>query len=274
MKKFLLTGIPRSGTTLSCKILNALENTIALHEPLNPGSFKSETSSNAILEVIKCIDAIEDKLINGEAFEHGNAQSLVLDNPIEVNRSGNLRRLKAKRGLLTLPPQPATLNLVIKQNALFASLIHEAVNYFHVVSVVRNPVDVLLSWMNVDLPINKGRIPGGEKFCNKLKVALDSEPDVLKRQIYIYGWFINRFTNYANSLIKYEDIVESNGNALINAFGFDGQSTMSIEKVARVYNQQTLDNLRTSVISHIQILSNQYYDEASIKQRLQEVCEA
>lgn len=274
MKKFLLTGIPRSGTTLSCKILNALENTIALHEPLNPGSFKSETSSNAILEVIDCINAIENKLINGEAFEHGNAQSLVLDNPIEVNRSGNLRRLKAKRGLLTLPPQPATLNLVIKQNALFASLIHEAVNYFHVVSVIRNPVDVLLSWMNVDLPINKGRIPGGEKFCNKLKVTLDSEPDVLKRQIYIYGWFIDRFTNYANSLVKYEDIVESNGDTLINAFGFDGKSTISIDKVARVYNQQTLDNLRTSVTSHIQVLSNQYYDEASINQRLQEVCQA
>ncbi|GBL04167.1 hypothetical protein KUL10_14730 [Glaciecola sp. KUL10] len=34
----LITGIPRSGTTLCCNIINQQANTIALHEPIDPSS--------------------------------------------------------------------------------------------------------------------------------------------------------------------------------------------------------------------------------------------
>lgn len=32
----ILTGIARSGTTLSCSLLNKLPQCVALHEPMNP----------------------------------------------------------------------------------------------------------------------------------------------------------------------------------------------------------------------------------------------
>jgi hypothetical protein len=31
----VLTGLPRSGTTLVCRLLNKLPDTVALHEPLS-----------------------------------------------------------------------------------------------------------------------------------------------------------------------------------------------------------------------------------------------
>src|SRR5918997_1590854 len=38
----VLTGLPRSGTTLTCHLLNKLPNTVALHEPITYGRFDPE----------------------------------------------------------------------------------------------------------------------------------------------------------------------------------------------------------------------------------------
>lgn len=272
MKKYLLTGIPRSGTTLSCKILNSLDDVIALHEPISPNKLASSTSSCAIREIITEIDAIERKLIAGEAFEHGDATSLLLDNPIENTINNGLRRLSVKRGELQLPPQPSNLNLVVKQNALFASIIDEAINYFHVVSVIRNPVDVFLSWMNVDLPINRGRIPGGEKFCKTLKDKLDNENDITRRQVYIYNWFLNQFRQYASKIVKYEDIVDTNGQALVQAFSLNGFPSAEVKSISRGYGLDTQQKMAFLISEHLSELSNEFYSQADITLRLHQVC--
>jgi hypothetical protein len=41
------TGLPRSGTTLTCHLLNKLPNTVALHEPIAPGQFVDLESEDA-----------------------------------------------------------------------------------------------------------------------------------------------------------------------------------------------------------------------------------
>ena len=38
-RNVVLTGLPRSGTTLACHLLNKLPNTVALLEPIEPGRF-------------------------------------------------------------------------------------------------------------------------------------------------------------------------------------------------------------------------------------------
>jgi hypothetical protein len=38
-RNVVLTGMPRSGTSLTCSLLNKAPNTVALNEPVTPGRF-------------------------------------------------------------------------------------------------------------------------------------------------------------------------------------------------------------------------------------------
>ncbi len=49
----ILTGIPRSGTTLICYLLNKIPNTVALHEPMGPLLNACENSQLARLQINK-----------------------------------------------------------------------------------------------------------------------------------------------------------------------------------------------------------------------------
>ena len=158
----LLSGIPRSGTTLACKLLNSDINTVALHEPLTPNNISSD---NAIENITDAFHTLNKNLLKGKSIEHGDSDRLILDNPIQSYEKANssIRKVVAKRGLLTLPPISQSHRIVIKQNAMFAALSADLKRHYAMVAIVRNPVDVLTSWMSVDLPVNQGRILGGEK---------------------------------------------------------------------------------------------------------------
>ena len=49
----VLTGLPRSGTTLACLLLNKLPDTVALNEPFNPGMFAEVSSEEVACDVIE-----------------------------------------------------------------------------------------------------------------------------------------------------------------------------------------------------------------------------
>ena len=49
----VLTGLPRSGTTLVCRLLNTLPDTVALHEPIAPGKFAEMADDQAVLEGVE-----------------------------------------------------------------------------------------------------------------------------------------------------------------------------------------------------------------------------
>ena len=49
----VLTGLPRSGTTLACHLLNTLPDTAALHEPISFGKFVTVEGDQAVLEGVE-----------------------------------------------------------------------------------------------------------------------------------------------------------------------------------------------------------------------------
>src|SRR5215210_222595 len=49
----VLTGLPRSGTTLACLLLNKLPDTVALSEPFNPGMFAEVSSEEDACDIIE-----------------------------------------------------------------------------------------------------------------------------------------------------------------------------------------------------------------------------
>ena len=238
----LITGIPRSGTTLCCNLLNKCNNVVALHEPIDPLKLSSNDAHQAVNEVCEQVKNIRCSLEANKAIEHGDKAGVEIDNPIgqELDENG-LRKQKASRGLVTLPSINSTTQLFVKQNALFTALSKDLAKHYHIFAIVRNPIDVLLSWMTVNLPVNKGRLPAGEKYDAALANAL-SYGTVFERQIRIYRWFIESFHRANLKIVRYEDIIETNGDALYSAVGIEHQSILSYP--GREYPKEALKKIQ------------------------------
>lgn len=265
----LLTGIPRSGTTLCCKLLNQRSDVVALHEPIDPSAMSlSTTSSEAVNSIAKQIVQFDLAIEQGLPFAHGDKGGLTIDNPIGQLLKDGVRQVVASRGLIQLPAREKnSYSLVIKQNALFTALLLDLTLRYPMVCIVRNPVDVLLSWLTVDLPVNRGHIPAGERFDAKLKAAL-SEPDCLTRQLIIYQWFMCSFLNSGLPVVRYEDVIASNGMALDKALGIKPFERKALSMQERVFDNKVLETLAEAAARLIKLDCGTLYSQADIKQSL------
>lgn len=262
----LVTGIPRSGTTLCCKLLNQCDNTLALHEPIDPQKLSSLSAVLAVDEIQEQIHSIRSSLEQNKAIEHGDSKGIELDNPVgQVKDSHGLRVQESARGKVSLPSINNDTVLYIKQNALFTALAHELTKYFTLVAIMRNPVDVLLSWMTVKLPVNQGRLPAGEKYDSNLAILLQ-QGSVFERQIAIYRWFIQKFEAANLNIVRYEDIISTNGVALFSAFGIQNQ--VPLNHVTREFPKDTVDCLHRNWAA-LEALGNEAgYSSVFLKERL------
>lgn len=214
----LITGIPRSGTTLVCSLLGEQTHVVAAHEPIDPFLFDGITDQRAAVALISKTLA-EMRLMISERGEVITKQSggRIPKNTVEQVRDFGLRQEFTKLGRIPIDGNESRdLYLVVKHNALFTSLLPELLDHYPVYAIVRNPLAVLLSWLTVDFPVNRGRIPMGEKFDKELTSALDNEPDLLTRQIDLLSWFFSRFRRYLDSghVILYEEVIASQGEVL------------------------------------------------------------
>jgi hypothetical protein len=265
----LLTGIPRSGTTLACKILNEVNNVVALHEPIDPQRL-SPQPNKACKEIFEQVKTLRKAIINGEPFEHGDKSGIDLDNPVALDYQDNkdqsepIRQLKAQRGVTTLARQTEDMRLIVKQNALFAALAAKLSIEFKMVAIIRNPIKVLLSWMTVDLPVNKGRLPAGEKYAVDLVNRLNSN-NTLEKQLTIYKWFIQQYATNGVLMLKYEDILNSQGQALYQAFDIKADSTINLSEPTRKYPTQCVNQIKDNAELIVKTLACKYYSSQAIE---------
>lgn len=266
----LLTGVPRSGTTLSCKLLNNRPDVVALHEPLDPSKLPKGADSEQAAELIcQHIIGLDQAISLGEPFPHGDKGGLNLDNPVGGDYLDGRRQVVAKRGMVQLPPKAAnSYHLVVKQNAMFTALLPELTDRFKVVGIVRNPVDVLLSWLSVNLPVNRGHIPAGERFDSSLARVLSRESDVLTRQLHIYNWFVDQYMYHRLPIIKYEELLSSGGAVLDNALGLPEIKREALQPPQRNYPFIKLEQWERLEQEAVKACSTELYGESEILKRL------
>ena len=223
-RTWLLSGIPRSGTSLCCRLVGELTDTVALSEPMRRQTFTGVDSPD---EACVRIEDFVRRARTGIPAE-GRAPSVQVDGRLDDDRvSGwgraeGLRRTQGGQGeILVDKPLSSAFVLLIKHNALFAALLPSLAMSTAFLALVRNPLAVLASWQTVDLPINRGRIPAGEQYDLELQRDLDGEGDVLRRQIIVLNWFFDRFRTHLEpqSILRYEDIVASGGRTLFDRLG-------------------------------------------------------
>jgi hypothetical protein len=95
MRNVLITGTPRSGTTLICSLLNKLPDTVALHEPMNVWDFAECRDGGAVADLIEnfCAETRTSLHEHGFAISK-HVRGKIPDNVAadQVNRAGTRLR--------------------------------------------------------------------------------------------------------------------------------------------------------------------------------------
>lgn len=220
-RDLVLTGVPRSGTTLCCRLLNQAPETVALVEPM-PVQTLPVQPAQAVAEIAAFFAQSRQRLLAEGRATSQQIAGQGTDNFFDADRRDGLRVRKAQLGEVQVgKPLSPQFTLAIKHNAAFTALLPALLPVFDCVAVVRNPLAVLASWSTVDLPVRQGRLPAGERFDPELTARLDAQPDVLERQCLLLDWLFSRFASVlpAARIVRYEDVVASQGQALTAATG-------------------------------------------------------
>lgn len=236
LDNWLLTGIPRSGTSLCCRLAGQLPNTVALSEPLSPDLFDGAKDRDDIRKQIDdFVVQIRAKILQEHRAPSLTINGRLYDNIVTPPLNGEgLRRVQGRRGEIVVEkPLSDRFTLVIKHNALFTALLPVLKESLSYVALVRNPLAVLASWQTVDLPVHHGRLPAAEPFANELCHDLKHEPDRFRRQVRIVNWFFAHYRAHLPSakILRYEDVVNTNGSALARVLGHVSIETEPLENL-------------------------------------------
>lgn len=265
----LLTGIPRSGTTLCCYLLNEAADTVALHEPISPKLFY--TGKPPVEVIGEAIDRFRATLL-----EEGRAVSKQVDGKIPANSvhvdGSQDRRESVILGEFTAGQSlSADFTLVVKHNALFAALLPQLERKYPVSCVVRNPLPVLASWQSVNLPVGSGSVPMAERYDEVLRARLAELENVLEKQLAILGWFFGQFRNQPG-IIRYEEVIRTNGEILSVVAGkpFKASPSLTFQNRNSGLADEELRVLTDHLLSHPEVYEG-FYRPAEIEQQLLEM---
>ncbi len=207
MRTVLITGLPRSGTTLACALLNQIPDVLALAEPI---------PLTDVLDRATALQVVADFVRNTrrQALREGLAPTLSRawtgDNLAEAPRADG--QLRAGIGeLRPLPidrPLSSNFLLCIKHPALFTALAEDLSRDLPVFAVVRSPLAALASWQTLEFLPHHGRSVVAERMDPGLGARLNEIADRLERQVELMGWYLSAFAKLpARRVIRYEDLV-------------------------------------------------------------------
>lgn len=224
----LLTGLPRSGTTLACELLNHLPDVRALAEPpilprLPPRPAVDGAVPFAVDDLHRVIleFAAEQRrsiLERGVAVtKHVGGQ--VTGTIVEDSRSaGDPRRSLVERGEIPIsPPREHRFTLVVKHPIVFTAQLRGLHARMSLFALVRNPLAVLGSWETMPWwHLREGSLRVPPEMAPEISARLASIENVLDRQLEMLGWFFEQYTTVLprERVIRYEDLISSRGRAL------------------------------------------------------------
>ena len=211
-KDIILTGVPRSGTTLACLLLSKLPGFVALNEPMRTAAFRS--NQEALAGVPTFFAATRTSILQRGVATARAVNGKMTDNHF-AQVKGKRTKMVVKQEIRIDKPLSPSFRLALKHNALFTILQEELVGRYPVFAFVRNPLAVLASWNSLDIPTSRGEIRALDLLLPETGKALKSAGSLEERQLFILDWYFGQYRKLAPaSVIKYEDIVATNGHAL------------------------------------------------------------
>lgn len=212
-----LTGVPRSGTTLACRLLNQVAHVVALNEPLEPAVFADRSAALENLE--RALSSIRKELGRTGEAPSRHREGRFTDN--NFSSGPGTRELVVKRSMLSFgPPRKGPFTLVLKHNAEFTQLLPELSRRHSVFALIRNPLAVWISWRTVSIAASRGQLSKSDRLSPDLHAALEKIPDLTARQQFILDWYFRQFQCLpSDHILRYEDLVETGGTCLQQVVG-------------------------------------------------------
>lgn len=217
MKNILITGIPRSGTSLLTKLLSQQENVLCFSEPswLKDIRYPEQTAE-------EFSNALKDKINHiRKDIKYGNPVTITVkkgtkDLPDNYFKKSDQGQINLKQDKEIFVEYSENLVIVIKSNTLFTACLTELIKQqgWEIFAIVRDPLYTLLSWRSLDIPISRGEIKIGEIYSEEVREIVN-ESDILKRQVLILNWFMAQFKTNKCQYIKYENLI-NNPNLTLN----------------------------------------------------------
>lgn len=216
LRNILLTGLPRSGTTLTCHLLNKIPNSVALHEPMRPNRMPNLAPEDVIHAIEEFFETQRAQILNENVATSKSSGGGVPSNPLADNEvDGQRIRVIDGRKINVANVDRRDFNLYMKHPSMFSACLPFLSPRMECFAAIRNPLSVLLSWRDANMAVTNGRVPAAERFDSELAASLDAQPDILRRQIFLIDYFFRRFATYLDGRVfKYEDVVATGGRAL------------------------------------------------------------
>ena len=268
----ILTGIARSGTTLSCSLLNKLPQCVALHEPMNPAKLVGLDFPDAYLARVASFFAEQRVSLLGSGTAVSKARDgRVPDNPIgSAPATAGLRPSTVKNQEVHFEKRlRPDFRLVVKHPNFFTATLTTLLTRYACYAIVRNPLAALLSWHSIQAPVNDGHLPYGEAFDAGLKTDLAAEPDRLGRQLIILKWYYSRYATLLprDHVIRYEELVSSGGRALavIDPDAAALAEPLESRNTSKLYDAGLVRRLADPLLDDESIYGG-FYDRADVEQ--------
>lgn len=211
----IVTGIPRSGTTLVAALLDNAENTVCLLEPdehirLLAGS----TSAQCYVEALTTdFRRTRDRITAGlSVLDRRSANGCILTNYFSQQRPlGERREPRFEMKAIDTRHLQEGFTLAMKHNVEYTSVLPELVasRQFKIICPIRNPIATILSWNTLTTPVARGAIPAAGFFWREVERELETESDLVARQVLIFDSFCRRYFEYRDriSVVAYEHLL-------------------------------------------------------------------
>lgn len=215
----LVTGLPRAGTTLVCRLLGSLPDVIALDEPLDIHRVFAQRDADHI-----CGEIVDFSTQSAaQAQTRGTAMSKQVDGRVVDNHADTidpdtgLSSFSGALGEIRLENLTgAPVSVVLKHPFQFTACLDLLSPRFKIAAMIRNPLSVLASWNRVNFPIRKAQNPSAAVLAPDLANRLAAYPDMLDRQIQYLNWYFEQYLRHmpADLILRYEDMVAHGGATL------------------------------------------------------------
>ena len=216
-RDIVLTGPGRSGTTLTCYLLNMLPDTVALSEPIAPGKYKKFLPDHEAVA-----DGIEDfyRQQRRSALERGVVVSKHVGGRVPDNTKGmkdGVRQRIAEKGEIEVGKELSPdFYLAIKQPGLFTAMLPTLARRFPCFAIVRNPLAIMGSAGSLQRRRERKNPPASVRYDAQAARYLEEARDSVERRIRRLNYFFRRYLEELpeGHVVRYEDIVASGGKAL------------------------------------------------------------
>jgi hypothetical protein len=250
MPDLIITGIPRSGTTLAAAIVDQSRDAFCLSEPDSHVELMqaAKDADDFVARLRRDFDATRQALLAGKAVPDKRASDgTPVTDYFPDTTAGRREAAFTVRDVSRTGLSPDFV-LGVKHNALYAAVLPQivATGRFRVVALVRDPVAVLRSWQSLDLPISQGRLPAAERFWPEMAALTHSDMVLGEKQIRIYDLLCRRFADLSPriEIIHYEALVANPAQLLaasaVRASAF--QSTVVVRPLTAVKNERKAED--------------------------------